>query len=99
MTQGLTNGGLAGLFWSYVWTFVGFTPIVASLAEMASMAPTSGGQYVLLVRDGKRHTSNAVLQTIRYHWVSEFAPERYQKILSYVTGIEASMDPVELEYG
>lgn len=41
------------------------TLVVVSLAEMASMAPTSGGQY---------------------HWVSEFAPPRYQKILSYLAG-------------
>lgn len=34
---GLINGGLAGLFWSYIWTFVGFVFIVLSLAEMASM--------------------------------------------------------------
>jgi choline transport protein len=63
--QGLTDGGLAGLFWSYLWTFVGFGLIAASLAEMASMAPTSGGMY---------------------HWVSEFAPPRYQKFMSYLTG-------------
>lgn len=44
-TQGLVDGGPAGLIWSYVWTFIGFTFIVASLAEMASMAPTAGGQY------------------------------------------------------
>ncbi|CAG8252025.1 unnamed protein product [Penicillium olsonii] len=44
-SQGLENGGLAGIFWSYVWTFVGFGFIIVSLAEMASMAPTSGGQY------------------------------------------------------
>ncbi|KAF2856491.1 putative GABA permease [Plenodomus tracheiphilus IPT5] len=44
-TQGLVNGGTAGLFWSYIWTFVGFTFVEMSLAEMASMAPTSGGQY------------------------------------------------------
>lgn len=44
-TQGLTDGGLAGLLWSYVWTFAGFSLVVISLAEMASMAPTSGGQY------------------------------------------------------
>jgi choline transport protein len=62
---GLTNGGPAGLFWTYIWTFLGFTPIVMSLAEMASMAPTSGGQY---------------------HWVSEFAPRKYQKFLSYMSG-------------
>lgn len=36
-TQGLVNGGLAGLFWSYIWTFVGFTFVELSLAEMASM--------------------------------------------------------------
>lgn len=62
---GLTNGGAAGLFWTYIWTFIGFTPIIMSLAEMASMAPTSGGQY---------------------HWVSEFAPRKYQKFLSYMSG-------------
>ncbi|KAF3050767.1 hypothetical protein E8E11_010036 [Didymella keratinophila] len=44
-TQGLVNGGLAGLFWSYIWTFVGFTFVEMSLAELALMAPTSGGQY------------------------------------------------------
>lgn len=63
--QGLVDGGLAGLFWSYIWTFIGFSFVMASLAEMASMAPTAGGQY---------------------HWVSEFAPPRWQKSLSYVTG-------------
>ncbi len=44
-SQGLTDGGLAGLFWSYVWTLIDFALIAASLAEMASMAPTSGGMY------------------------------------------------------
>jgi len=43
--EGLVDGGPAGLVWSYLWTFAGFTLIVASLAEMASMAPTAGGQY------------------------------------------------------
>jgi hypothetical protein len=36
-TQGLIDGGLAGLFWSYIWTFIGFGFVVLSLAEMASM--------------------------------------------------------------
>ena len=61
----LINGGPAGLFWTYIWTFFGFTPVILSLAEMASMAPTSGGQY---------------------HWVSEFAPRKHQKFLSYMSG-------------
>jgi amino acid transporter len=61
----MVDGGLAGLFWTYLWTFIGLGIIVVSLAEMASMAPISGGQY---------------------HWVSEFAPPRHQKWLSYMTG-------------
>ncbi|KAF8847927.1 amino acid transporter [Acephala macrosclerotiorum] len=64
-TQGMIDGGLAGLFWAYIWNFVGFSFVVLSLAEMSSMAPIAGGQY---------------------HWVSEFAPPKYQKFLSYVTG-------------
>ncbi|KAL4894704.1 amino acid/polyamine transporter I [Aspergillus ambiguus] len=64
-TQALDNGGMAGLLWTYMWTFTGFCFIIASLSEMASMAPTSGCQY---------------------HWVSEFASPRYQRVLSYITG-------------
>ncbi|KAF2277833.1 amino acid transporter [Westerdykella ornata] len=41
----LSNGGTAGLIWGYLIVMVGFGFVVASLAEMASMAPTSGGQY------------------------------------------------------
>lgn len=37
---------------------------------MASMAPTSGGQY---------------------HWVSEFAPSKYQQYLSHLTGWMSSI--------
>jgi choline transport protein len=44
-TEGLVNGGIAGLFWSYVWTFAGMTLVTLSLAEMASMAPGPGGPY------------------------------------------------------
>lgn len=33
----MTDGGLAGLFWSYLWTFIGFGFVMFSLGEMASM--------------------------------------------------------------
>lgn len=69
-TQGLIAGGMAGLFWSLCWCYVGQTFIVLSLAEMASMAPTAGGQY---------------------HWVSEFAPRKYQKWMSYTSGWLATL--------
>lgn len=39
--------------------------VVLSLAELASSAPTAGGQY---------------------HWVSEYAPVRWQRVLSYCSG-------------
>lgn len=64
-TPGLIAGGLAGLFWSLLWAYTGQLFIVLSLAEMASLAPTAGGQY---------------------HRVSEFAPRRFQRILSYTSG-------------
>ncbi|PGH15112.1 hypothetical protein AJ79_02638 [Helicocarpus griseus UAMH5409] len=44
-TLGLSNGGFAGMVYIYIGSFVGFFASVASMAEMASIAPTSGGQY------------------------------------------------------
>ncbi|KAF7195180.1 putative amino-acid permease [Pseudocercospora fuligena] len=61
----LPNGGLPAMIWIYIVTLFGFGCAILSMAEMASMAPTSGGQY---------------------HWVSEFAPPSFQKILSYLVG-------------
>ncbi|KAL4739585.1 amino acid/polyamine transporter I [Aspergillus similis] len=61
----LTDGGTAGLIWGFIIVTAGFSLVFASIAEIASMSPTSGGQY---------------------HWVSEFAPRRCQKFLSYITG-------------
>ncbi|OAG42398.1 hypothetical protein AYO21_03274 [Fonsecaea monophora] len=68
--QMLVDGGTAAMFWSYTWVITGQFFIVLSLAEMASMAPTAGGQY---------------------HWVSEFASRRYQKVLSYTSGWLSSL--------
>ena len=45
LSAGIYNGGYGGLFWVFVGTSVCYAPIVASLAEMENMAPTSGGQY------------------------------------------------------
>ncbi|KAK3677126.1 hypothetical protein LTR78_003331 [Recurvomyces mirabilis] len=61
----LTDGGTADLFWGFIAVAIGMTLVYASLAEMASISPTAGGQY---------------------HWVSEFAPPRIQKELSYIVG-------------
>ncbi|KAK5104774.1 hypothetical protein LTS08_002666 [Lithohypha guttulata] len=62
---GLFNGGTAGLIYTYLIVVFLFFLTNVSMAEMASMAPTAGGQY---------------------HWISEFAPRRAQKVLSYFIG-------------
>ena len=67
---GLVNGGFAGLVYEYIGTTICYFSVVLSLAEMASMAPTSGGQY---------------------HWVSEFAPPRLQRYVSYAAGWTSAM--------
>ena len=45
LTFVLIDGGTAGLVWGYIVICIGFWLVYASLGEMASMAPTSGGQY------------------------------------------------------
>ncbi|OQN95295.1 hypothetical protein B0A48_18526 [Cryoendolithus antarcticus] len=45
LTTSLTDGGTAGLLWGFIIVVIGFSFVYLSIAEMASMAPTSGGQY------------------------------------------------------
>ncbi|GAB7328266.1 hypothetical protein MBLNU13_g00277t2 [Cladosporium sp. NU13] len=44
-TFSLINGGRAGTVWSFLATWILTIPVVASMAEMASMSPSAGGQY------------------------------------------------------
>ncbi|GAB7350015.1 hypothetical protein MBLNU459_g0689t1 [Dothideomycetes sp. NU459] len=41
----LYNGGLAGSVWTFIISWFFILCMIASMAEMASMAPTAGGQY------------------------------------------------------
>ncbi|KAK4890579.1 hypothetical protein LTR27_010741 [Elasticomyces elasticus] len=66
----ITNGGTAGLFWGFLIVFGGFLLVYASIAELSS-----------IVCDLSAATSAG-----QYHWVSEFAPPRVEKYLSYITG-------------
>jgi len=45
LTTSLTDGGTAGLLYGFIVVTIGFSFVYLSIAEMASMAPTSGGQY------------------------------------------------------
>lgn len=81
---GLGNGGPGGLIWTFLAVWTGFILVSLSMAEMASMAPTSGMHPFSAVT---RKLADIFLQQGgQYHWVSEFAPPRVQKILSYFIG-------------
>ncbi|TVY61355.1 Choline transport protein [Fusarium oxysporum f. sp. cubense] len=43
--QGLNNGGTAGVIYSFLVVWVGNFSVFATMCELVSMAPTSGGQY------------------------------------------------------
>ncbi|KAI0403900.1 putative GABA permease [Xylaria palmicola] len=56
-TQSLLNGGPAGVIWGYIIVWIGTLSTFAVLSELASMAPTSGGQYhwvAILASDSSR---------------------------------------------
>ena len=81
---GLINGGTAGMIWMYLVAWIGFLAVNTSMAEMASM-------YVSLVDPnactGLMFVNNrAPTSGGQYHWVSEFAPRKYQKFLSFIVG-------------
>lgn len=54
----LLNGGTAGAIYVYIGAFAGFFLAICSMAEIASMAPTTGGQY----RESFTHISDDRLQ-------------------------------------
>lgn len=43
--QGLSNGGPAGIIYGFIIVWLGNLSLFSTLCELASMAPTSGGQY------------------------------------------------------
>ncbi|KAM0226513.1 hypothetical protein ACHAQD_000435 [Fusarium lateritium] len=43
--QGLNNGGTAGVIYSFIVVWIGNFSVFATMCELVSMAPTSGGQY------------------------------------------------------
>lgn len=69
----------------FVGTVTCYGSVVASLAELASMAPTSGGKSLdSSHREVRTFADNSPGQ---YHWVSEFSPASWQNIASYAAGM------------
>ncbi|KAK3111716.1 hypothetical protein LTR53_012743 [Teratosphaeriaceae sp. CCFEE 6253] len=84
-TQGLVDGGLAGLFWSYVVTFIGFSLVVIARGDGFH------GSYLVRKVNRIHGQEGQADQSMcysggQYHWVSEFAPPQHQRWLSYFTG-------------
>ena len=81
--SGLVDGNTGGTIVMYLINFFAFSSIIFSLAEMSSMAPTSGGPYhwtyVL-------YSSNSCTIRIADVGRSEFAPPSSQKPISYIVG-------------
>lgn len=44
-SQGLENGGAAGIIYTFIAIWIGNLSVFAALCELASMAPTAAGQY------------------------------------------------------
>ncbi|KAM0542216.1 hypothetical protein ACHAPJ_012908 [Fusarium lateritium] len=44
-SQGLNNGGTAGVIYSFLVVWIGNFSVFSTMCELVSMAPTSGGQY------------------------------------------------------
>jgi amino acid permease len=86
----LINGGLAGTIWIYFVSWLCTFSLAASLAEMASIAPTSGGQY----RKSESYyffLQQTIANSTTADWVSEFAPKSKSRFLSYVVGWLAAL--------
>ncbi|KKY16533.1 putative amino acid transporter [Diplodia seriata] len=56
VAQALTNGGAPCLFYNYIIAFIGTLLTAASLAEIASIYPTAGGQYHWVASLAPSHT-------------------------------------------
>lgn len=80
LSAGLTDGGTAGLIWGFLGVSFGFSLVYASIAEMASMFVRTRSEI------DDANVYRAPTAGGQYHWVSEFAPRRGQKFLSYITG-------------
>lgn len=41
----MIDGGRTGAFWGFLFVWIGYTAVIASLSELVSMIPTAAGQY------------------------------------------------------
>ncbi|KAI6888097.1 amino acid transporter-like protein [Hortaea werneckii] len=87
---GLADGGKPAVFWGLLLSPVVLTPVYASLAEMASMRPTTAGQYAwvseLALPDLQKGLSYAVGWLISLGWQTFLCGVSFQ-VASLVLGL------------
>ncbi|KAK5166212.1 uncharacterized protein LTR77_008473 [Saxophila tyrrhenica] len=81
---GLLNGGLAGLVWGFFLVWMGYCFVFASLAEMASMAPTSGGQYHWVSEFSPKSTQRFLSYAVG--WISVLGWQTGLASIAYIPG-------------
>lgn len=88
----LLNGGPAAVVWGFLINWIGVTSVNATIAELASIAPTAAGQCkntlfrtVSLNLSKFMCTDSAFFSRSSDHWVSMLAPESSQAFLCYLT--------------
>jgi amino acid transporter len=79
----MINGGTAGGIWMFFVVCVGMFFVMLSMAEMASMCVATHQKFLT---SGSLCGNRAPTSGGQYHWVSEMAPRKYQKFLSYMVG-------------
>ncbi len=75
--------GAAGVVWGLVVNWIGVLSVYVALAELASMAPTAGGQC----KKNPDSTYRSILTKpdLRDHWVAMLAPTSVATFLTYMT--------------
>ncbi|RWA12218.1 hypothetical protein EKO27_g2898 [Xylaria grammica] len=82
--EGMLIGGPAGVIWGYIIVWIGTISTFAVLSELASMAPTAGGQYQYgTTQKGAPYAS---LLTCVESWVAMLASTSSGRFLSFITG-------------
>ena len=83
-TFSLINGGRAGTIWVYIATWLCSTAVVASMAEMASMAPSSGGQYHWVSEFAPPSTQKLLSYIVG--WLSALGWQAFVAVSAYQAG-------------
>ncbi|KAF6218105.1 hypothetical protein HO133_006063 [Letharia lupina] len=83
-TTGLSNGGPAGLIYGFIIVWIGTLCVFTTLSELASMAPTAGGQYHWVAMLAPK-SSQKILSYIT-GWLTVLGWQAQIASASYLTG-------------